>query len=147
MFWSYKVTKPVHMERIGRSSLERVLGGFFLVGRLVGSQLCLAFAAAYSLFTAAHGLSRFAAYVGFSLDVMHGLSCPETCGILVSWPGIEPVCPTLESGFFTTGPPGKSPERNLKSHCKGHGYREGEKLRSFLQSISYWSCVKVTSLN
>ena len=39
----------------------------------------------------------------------HGLSCPVACGILVPPPGIEPASPALEGGFFTTGPPGKSP--------------------------------------
>ena len=31
-----------------------------------------------------------------------GLSCPTTCGILVSCPGIEPAPPTLEGVFLTT---------------------------------------------
>ena len=43
-----------------------------------------------------------------SVDVARGLSCPAACGILVPRPGIEPVFPELEGGFFTTGPPGKS---------------------------------------
>ena len=38
----------------------------------------------------------------------HGLHCPVTCGILVPRPGIKPMCPALEGGFLTTGPPGKS---------------------------------------
>ena len=38
-----------------------------------------------------------------------GLSCPMACGILVPRPGIKTASPALESGFFTTGPPGKSP--------------------------------------
>ena len=37
-----------------------------------------------------------------------GLSCPVAYGILVPWPGIEPMSPPLQGGFFTTGPPGKS---------------------------------------
>ena len=37
-----------------------------------------------------------------------GLSCSVGCGILVLWPGIELASPALESGFLTTGPPGKS---------------------------------------
>ena len=41
--------------------------------------------------------------------VVHGLSCPVACGILVLWPGIEPTFPApLEGGSLTTGPPGKS---------------------------------------
>ena len=43
-----------------------------------------------------------------SLVVVHGLSCPTACGILVPRPGIEPTSPALEGGFSTTGPPGKS---------------------------------------
>ena len=43
-----------------------------------------------------------------SLVVVHGLSCPTACGILVPRPGIEPMPPVLEGGFSTTGPPGKS---------------------------------------
>ena len=38
---------------------------------------------------------------------------PETCGILASWPGIEPTSPTLEDEGLTTGPPGKSQRRLL----------------------------------
>ena len=44
-----------------------------------------------------------------SVVVVRGLSCPAACGILVSGPGIKPTSPALEGGFFTTGPPGKSP--------------------------------------
>ena len=33
---------------------------------------------------------------------------PEACGILVPQPGIKPMSTTLESGFLTTGSPGKS---------------------------------------
>ena len=43
-----------------------------------------------------------------SVVIMHGLSCPEVCVILVPGPGIEPMSPTLEGGFLTTGSPGKS---------------------------------------
>ena len=42
-----------------------------------------------------------------SVVVAQGLSCPAACGILVPPPGMEPVSPALEGGFFTTGPPGK----------------------------------------
>ena len=44
-----------------------------------------------------------------SVVVAHGLSCLAACGILVPWPGIEPVSPALEGGILTTGPTGKSP--------------------------------------
>ena len=53
------------------------------VGLLVSFPLCLVFVAAYSLLIAAHGHSLIAVCVGFSLVVVHGRSCLETCGILV----------------------------------------------------------------
>ena len=41
------------------------------------------------------------------------LKCVDTvgaaCGILVPWSEIKPASSALESGFSTTGPPGKSP--------------------------------------
>ena len=40
--------------------------------------------------------------------VVHGLSCPAACGILLPAPGIEPMSPALSGGFLTTRPPGKS---------------------------------------
>ena len=39
----------------------------------------------------------------------HRFSYPETCRILVLWPGIEPASPALEGEFLTTGPPRRSP--------------------------------------
>ena len=47
--------------------------------------------------------------------VAWGLSCPAACGTLVPWPGIEPVSLALEGRFFTTGPPGKSPEPTFEA--------------------------------
>ena len=38
----------------------------------------------------------------------HGLSCPETPGILVFRPGTKPTSPALAGRFLTSGPPGKS---------------------------------------
>ena len=43
-----------------------------------------------------------------SLVVVHRFSCPVACKILISWPGIEPMCPALEGRLLTTGPSGKS---------------------------------------
>ena len=34
--------------------------------------------------------------------VVHGLSCPEACEILVPELGIKPVSPEVEGGFLTT---------------------------------------------
>ena len=45
---------------------------------------------------------------GFSPVVTHELGCSAACKILVPGPGIEPTSPALQSGFLTTGPPGKS---------------------------------------
>jgi len=42
-----------------------------------------------------------------SLGIVHSLSCPMACGILVPWSGIKPECPTFEVGFLTTGLLGK----------------------------------------
>ena len=39
--------------------------------------------------------------------LVHGLSCPAACGILVPGPGIKPEYLALAGGFLTTGPPGK----------------------------------------
>ena len=52
-------------------------------------------------------VARAPEHVG-SVVVVHGLSCLAACEILVPQPGIEPVSPTLEGVFLTTGPPGKS---------------------------------------
>ena len=43
----------------------------------------------------------------------HGLSCPIACGILVPQPEIEPMSPTLQSGFLTIGPLRQSPHHYL----------------------------------
>ena len=43
-----------------------------------------------------------------SVVAIHELSYTMTCGILVPWPGIEPVCPESQGRLPTTGPPGKS---------------------------------------
>ena len=37
----------------------------------------------------------------------------KACGILAPQPGIEPALPALEGEVLTTGPPGKSLERNI----------------------------------
>ena len=61
-----------------------------------------------------------------SLVAVRGLSSwsrqacyPVICGILVPWPGIKSMFPTLESGFSTTGPTRKSQETSLS--CEPHG--------------------------
>ena len=43
-----------------------------------------------------------------SIVVLRGLSCSKAHGILVPWPGIEPMSPALQGRFLTTGLPGKS---------------------------------------
>ena len=48
-----------------------------------------------------HGLRSFQ-YMD-SLVEACGLSYPETCGISIPQPGLEPESPALEGGFLTTG--------------------------------------------
>ena len=56
-------------------------------------------------------ITRFIFYFfGFSgSQLQHtGLSCPATCGIVASWPGIEAVSLALEGRFLINEPPEKS---------------------------------------
>ena len=82
------------------------------------------------------GLSLW--YAGFSLVAAHRLSCPVACGILVPWPGIEPMSPALEGGFLTTGPPGKSQEqiffRDIKRLCFGFSLIPLARIHHFVSS-------------
>ena len=55
------------------------------------------------------GVQDVSSWCEVSLVVPCGLSCPTTCGILVSRWGIELASPALPGRFLTTGPPGKSP--------------------------------------
>ena len=57
------------------------------------------------------------------------LSCPGSCGILVSQPGIEPVSSALEGRFLATGLPEKSAPPP-KSYCV-------LKLRGLLDTLSW----------
>ena len=52
-------------------------------------------------------------------------SCPKVCGILVLWPGIEPVFPALAGGFLTTGPPGKFLLKYFEGHTRHVGHVVG----------------------
>ena len=51
-----------------------------------------------------------------SVVVAHELCWFAACGILVPWPGIEPVSPAWEGGFVTPGSPGTSPHHFLSAH-------------------------------
>ena len=68
----------------------------------------------FYLFLVALGLScgtwdlHCSAQASLSLVVVHELSCPTACGILVPRPVIEPASSALVGRFFTTGPSGKS---------------------------------------
>ena len=42
------------------------------------------------------------------LVVARRLICSTACGILLPWPEIKPMSPTLQGRFLTAGPPGKS---------------------------------------
>ena len=61
----------------------------------------------------------------------HGLSCPMACVTLDPRPGIEPASPALEGGFFTTGPPGKSPDLLIVN------------ILPHLQSLAIYVCVYI----
>ena len=66
----------------------------------------------YQALVVAHGLSSYSTWApehAGSVVVTCRLSCLTTWEILVPRPGIEPMSPTLEGGFLTTGPPRKSP--------------------------------------
>ena len=57
-----------------------------------------------------------------SVVVSHGLSCPEACRILVTWPGMEPGSPASEGIFSTTGLPGKSQHHIFFIHSSVCGH-------------------------
>ena len=68
-----------------------------------------------------------------SLAVVHRLSCPAVCEILVPRPGIEATSPALEGGFLTTG----SPEKSLgQSFIQGSKYMSKARLLSFSKLLS-----------
>ena len=58
-----------------------------------------------------HGLSSCTSVI--VVIVAYELHWSVACGILVAWPGIEPVSPELQGGFLTTGLPEKSHGRNF----------------------------------
>ena len=57
----------------------------------------------------------FIATPGLSLVIAPRLSGSTECGILVPWPGIEPMSPALEGRVWTTGAPGKSTDIQFQS--------------------------------
>ena len=66
----------------------------------------------------------FFLFFRYALVVACGLSCPETCGILVPWPGIEPIFPDSSLGKESTcneGDPGSIPGSG-RSHGERRGY-------------------------
>ena len=71
-----------------------------------------------------------------SVAVVHRLSCPAACGILVSRPGIEPVSSALAGRFLTTRPLGKS-LLQISDKAKERARRQSFWL--FVHSLSkYW---------
>ena len=50
-----------------------------------------------------------------SVVMSYRLSCPTASGILVPRPGIRPESPALAGGFLTTGPPRKSPSKEIEA--------------------------------
>ena len=65
-----------------------------------------------------------------------GLSCPEACGILVPWPGIELTHPALEGEFLSTGPPGKSLYWDIYFLKTGYKVDHNSPLTFFLCAVS-----------
>ena len=82
-------------------------------GSLDDSLLLCIYLWLYWVFVAAHRLlsrcGTWAPECMGSIVRTPRIGWPTACGILVPQPGTEPTSPTLESGFLTTGPPGKSP--------------------------------------
>ena len=74
------------------------------------------------------------------LGVAPGLSCPVACGVLVPL-GTELGSPALESGFLTTGLPGKSPNNSTSDNISkigcGYGLHILKKGHSPFISLSY----------
>ena len=56
-------------------------------------------------------------HTGFGLVVVHVLSCPMACGILLPRPGIELKSLALEGEFLTNRAPGKVPTMLLKDNA------------------------------
>ena len=82
---------------------------------LLGHMIILCFQKNISLFTAVLGLScstrgwgGSSLWLVSSLVGVQRLSCPRACGILLLWPGMEPMSPALKGRLLTTGPLGKS---------------------------------------
>ena len=78
------------------------------------------------------------------------LSCPATCGILVSRPKIELESPSLQSKFLNAGPPGKPPHTTILRHhsvlCSSSHNGTREHVCG-MASVCPLDCVKVwTSL-
>ena len=64
-------------------------------------------------FVEVHGLSSWGSRAPecvCSVAEVRGVSRSVPCGILVPRPETEPSSPASQSGFMTTGPPGKSPQ-------------------------------------
>ena len=81
-----------------------------------------------------------------SVVVSHGLSCPAACGILVTWPGMEPGSPASEGRFSTTGPPGKSQHHIFFIHSSVCGHLGSFRILVIMNSaaihvgvhLSFW---------
>ena len=83
--------------------------------------LCWVFATVHGLFIAGRGLALGPVWGPLLLRSTGsrtgglqslwpvGSVAPAACGILVSRPGIQPVSPASQGGFWTPGPPRKSP--------------------------------------
>ena len=66
--------------------------------------------------TDSRGGARMPSWLMNLWAAVRGLSCFESCGILVPWPGIKPVSHALQGRFLTAEPTGKSPSVIVISH-------------------------------
>ena len=76
-------------------------------------------------------MHRYSSFGGQAQYWSLRLSCSEACGILVPWPGIEPMSPALQGRFLTTKPP-------RKSHLK-LTFRQKKKGRKWNRSVVSYS--------
>ena len=82
-----------------------------------------------------------------SVVVLHRLSCPSACEILVPQTGIEPTSPALQGRLLTTGPPGKSWEQisytRYFDQLLGYSLLISNFLRQWLSMFWPWPIIRM----
>ena len=82
-----------------------------------------------------------------SVVVLHRLSCPSACEILVPQTGIEPMSPALQGRLLTTGPPGKSWEQisytRYFDQLLGYSLLISNFLRQWLSMFWPWPIIRM----